>query len=95
MTEAETPLSLADQAQLVELMTAQVEVLLRDLHRRRADLTTQIAELQGPEPSGHTRIDRIRTVLNAQINTGLAAIDTLIEETETAARGFRREAASL
>jgi len=85
-------MSLADQAQVADLMAAQIEVLLMDLHRRRAELTAQIASLQGQGSSGLTRIDKIRTDLNAQINSSLAAIDTLIEETETAARGLRREA---
>lgn len=94
MTEAEATLSLADPAQAADLMTAQVEVLLIDLQRRRADLTAQIAGLQGQELTGHTRIDKIRADLNAQISSSLTALDTLIEETEAAARGFRSAAAS-
>ncbi|MCJ2087364.1 hypothetical protein MKK88_15420 [Methylobacterium sp. E-005] len=94
MTETDPTLSLAEQAQIANLMTAQIDVLLMDLHRRRAELAAQIASLHGQDSSGLTRIDKLRTDLNAEINSSLAAIDALIEETETAAQGLRREAAS-
>lgn len=73
------------------LVGAQIDALLAELHRKRAELTEQRTGLDRRGPTGDARIDRLNVELGVQISDGLATINQLIEQVETFAIDMTRD----
>ena len=73
------------------LVGAQIDALLAELHRKRAELTAQRTDLDRRGPTGDARIDRLNVELGVQISDGLATINQLIEQVETFAIDMTRD----
>lgn len=79
------------QEQATDLVAAQIGPMLTVLRLKRAELTAQIADLDGRGPTGDVRIDQLSADLNIQMRSGLAAINLLIDQAETFAGEMTRD----
>jgi hypothetical protein len=78
------------QDPVAALVGTQIDALLAELYRKRAELTEQRTGVDRRGPTGDAQIDRLNVELGAQISDGLATINQLIDEIETFALDMTR-----